>query len=384
MTTPAGVYVHFPWCERRCPYCDFATRAEKPDAIPQTRYTNAVLQEIELRRATGQLDSGHTSVFFGGGTPSLWEPGELARVFKSLDGAADIECTIECNPASLHEERVEAFMQAGINRFSIGTQSLHNEHLKFLGRLHNRQGAIAAISAATKYCERVSADLIFGMPNQTWDELRADVDTLLALGVEHISAYALTIEPQTQFGLLHKKGLLKVSSDDRYATLYDALRDYLEKQGLLHYEVSNYAKPGASSQHNQGYWRAQPYVGLGAAAVGCTRTQHGVYRRTKNRIASDRYLQSLETKTNLEDLADESEDLDNETRARESIMLGLRTNEGADLSRIKTETGIDYQQTHKTVLNQLQEEKRITLTDSTLSVPQEHWFRLDSIVMKFF
>ncbi len=378
-----GAYVHFPWCERRCPYCDFATRAEEPQNIPQTRYTNAVVREVKLRRAAGQLGRPLHSVFFGGGTPSLWAPAELARVVSALGGGQDIERTIECNPHSLDDSAIDALLNAGINRMSIGVQSLQDEQLKFLGRLHDRSRALDAVRSAVKRCGRVSADLIFGMPGHRWEDLRDDASQLIDLGVEHLSTYALTIEPGTQFGLRHKKGLLRVSRDELYADLYERLREHLADQGFVHYEVSNFSRPGAESVHNMGYWQGKAYLGLGAAAVGAF-DQNETRSRSKNAVTPENYLSRIESDGTLKELADEHETLDSLTQCREAIMLGLRTRTGVDMDSVETTTGVEIAREFKDIVSKLQAEGRLELEGSTMRVPPSHWFRLDSIVLHFF
>ena len=217
-----SVYVHFPWCAKKCPYCDFATRAVEPQTIPHEAYADALLRDLEARRESLR-GRRLFSVFFGGGTPSLWSAAALRRTLEGIRGAfasevVDLEITAECNPSSLSEEQAAAFREAGIGRMSIGVQSLREPHLKFLGRLHDADGARRAIRGARATGVAVSADLMFGMRDQR--DILADVDALIAEGLDHVSAYALTIEPGTQFGTLARMGKLEVADEDDYARMF--------------------------------------------------------------------------------------------------------------------------------------------------------------------
>lgn len=268
-----SVYVHFPWCLRKCPYCDFATSPLERDSIPHAGYADALIRELSFR-APHLAKSRLYSVFFGGGTPSLWEPRELGRVLSAIRRASasehpELEITVECNPSSLDEARARGLRDAGVNRLSIGVQSLDDKELAFLGRLHDRNLALKAIEAAQKSFERVSADLMFALPEQPTERFLGYLDTLLGIGLSHISAYALTIEPATPFGAQARKNLLKPAPDEAYATLFERIEQRFSRDGFSHYEVSNYALPGQESRHNQHYWRGGAYLGLGAAAVGC-------------------------------------------------------------------------------------------------------------------
>ena len=274
-----SVYVHFPWCLRKCPYCDFATSPLTREAIPQRAYTDAVVREV-TQRAPALAGARLCSIFFGGGTPSLWEPRELGRVIRAVEAAfaardADVEITVECNPSSLDDERVRALQDVGVNRLSVGVQSLDDAELGFLGRLHDRTGALRALDAAQRHFARVSADLMFALPGQAAERFYGYVEALIGRGLSHVSAYALTIEPATQFGSDARKGLLVAAPDESYATMYEGIEQRFEAAGFAHYEVSNYARPGEESRHNQHYWRGGSYLGLGAAAVGCLATATG-------------------------------------------------------------------------------------------------------------
>ncbi|KYF54629.1 coproporphyrinogen III oxidase, partial [Sorangium cellulosum] len=278
---PITAYVHFPWCLKKCPYCDFVSFAKAREAIDHRGYADAVLAELR-RRADALGERELRSVFFGGGTPSLWEPDEMGRVLAAITAAAgrlspDLEVTVECNPTSLDEQRARAFRAIGVNRLSVGVQGLDAERLRFLGRLHDPDGGLGALAAALRSgMPRVSGDLIYGVAVGTAEQTReqgaeqaaAEARAVAATGVSHISAYSLTIEPGTSFGELARRGRLPLAADDGVADAFFAIDEALEAEGLAHYEVSNYAKPGHEARHNLGYWQGVDYVGLGCAAYG--------------------------------------------------------------------------------------------------------------------
>lgn len=379
---PTSVYVHFPWCLKKCPYCDFNSHRTERDAVPHTAYADAVRRELDVRRTE---DRRLVSVFFGGGTPSLWEPAALGRVLAAVRGAFAaeddaLEVTVECNPTSLDRARAAALREVGVNRLSVGVQSLSEQRLGFLGRLHDGAGALAALEAATAEMERVSGDLIFGVAGQRPDEARDEVQRVLGSGVEHVSAYALTIEPGTQFGELHKKGRLPLAPEDDVADAYLAVEQTLEAAGLVHYEVSNYARPGAEARHNLHYWRGGDYLGLGAGAVGCLSTAGGRAERWRNEPHPERYL----ARAGGEGLEVERETLQREDRARERLMLGLRTSEGVDLDRMRDELDVDLHRSRAAALTKRSARGELSFEGSRLRVPRRHWLGLDGIVLDLF
>ena len=289
--TGLGIYVHFPWCLKKCPYCDFlsvavpskvpgqpVSTAEARAQLPHAAYADAVIQELEIRTAQAWPDGNVPqvrSVFFGGGTPSLWHPRELGRVLKSIQGlfsspkSDNWEVTVECNPTSIDAAHLEALLEQGVNRVSIGVQALDNARLEFLGRLHDGAGGLAAVRTAIDVgVPRVSADLIFGVYKQTPEKALADVEAIAATGVGHISAYSLTIEPGTRFGALDARGKLPLLDDALVAESFEQVSQFLQASGFEHYEISNYARPGLRSVHNVGYWTGRDYLGVGTGAYG--------------------------------------------------------------------------------------------------------------------
>jgi oxygen-independent coproporphyrinogen-3 oxidase len=383
-----SVYIHFPWCLRKCPYCDFATSPIERPQIPHTSYADAVLRELAARVA--QLDADTLaetrlfSVFFGGGTPSLWDPRELGRVLAGIRAAfphqhPDVEITVECNPSSLDLAAAVALEQAGVNRLSVGVQSLDDAELKFLGRLHDRELALRALDAAQTRFTRVSGDLMFGLPEQPAERFYGYVDTLLARGLTHVSAYALTIEPATKFGELSRKGLLKAAPDENYARMFEGVHERFAASGFSHYEVSNYARPGEESRHNQHYWRGGAYLGLGAAAVGCLHSGHEG-RRYRNHPDATRYGERAGTSA----VEVFTEQLSADDVIREAFMLGLRTSEGVDLVALARRTNKNPELGREKVIEKLCARGQLSIANGRMTVPQQRWLWLDGIVAELF
>jgi len=379
--TETSVYVHFPWCARKCPYCDFATEPIRANELPHEAYTDALLRELDLRR-DGLGGRALKSIFFGGGTPSLWEPAALGRALGQIREAFDqvhddAEITVECNPSSLERDQVSRLRELGVNRLSIGVQSLRDPHLRFLGRLHDRERALGALSDAAKEMPRVSADLMFGMPGQTLGELGEDIAQIAELGVRHVSAYALTIEEKTMFGSLHRAGKLRVAPEEQYAELFEHAEHSFNSLGWTHYEVSNYAPPGEESRHNLHYWRGGAYVGLGAAAVGCLDESPGRSVRWRNDPNPQRYLRQ-------EGLEAETEELGPDEIIREALMLGLRTVDGMNVTATERRAGRDPLEGRERETERALERGDLVREGDWLRVPAERWLKLDGIVRDLF
>jgi oxygen-independent coproporphyrinogen-3 oxidase len=377
----ASVYVHFPWCARKCPYCDFATEPVRPKSLPHEAYADAVLRELDAR-APHLSGRELKSVFFGGGTPSLWGPNALRRALEGIRNAFehvrdDLEVTVECNPTSLTRENAALLRAAGVGRLSIGVQSLRDRHLRFLGRLHDAETALAALREATVEMPRTSTDLMFGMPGQTLGELGEDIARIADAGVRHISAYALTIEEGTTFGSLHRAGKLPVAPEEQYAALYEHAEQRFAELGWGHYEVSNYAAEGEESRHNLHYWRGGAYVGLGAAAVGCLDHGPGRAERWRNDPNPGRYLAQTTLRADVEQLGPEE-------IVREALMLGLRTAEGLDLAATEKRAGRNPQAGREREIERAIERGNLVREGNRLRVPQSRWLKLDGIVRDLF
>ncbi len=374
LTASLGVYVHFPWCLVKCPYCDFLSLPAERPAIPHAAYADSVIAELS-RRSSEIGPRRLASVFFGGGTPSLWEPRELGRVLAAIRAAfpseADVEITVECNPTSFDADRARALLDAGVNRVSIGVQSLDTGRLRFLGRLHDAQGALRAVAdAVAAGVPRVSADLVFGVAGESAAAAVDEALRIADLGVTHLSAYALTIEPGTQFGALARKGRLPLATDDSVAESFLALDAALDDRGFEHYEISNYARAGHVAAHNIGYWRGEDYLGLGTGAYG---TVAGT--RYRNTPSPERYLDAAG------DPPRELEVIDAETALRERIMLGLRMSEGLDVAGAARATGaIAWTAERQRAAARLVERGRLARDGDRIWIPRDAWLFTDGTI----
>ena len=388
--TDLGVYVHFPWCLKKCPYCDFLSVAAERPALPHAAYASSVIAELE-RRVRTLGDVRLVSVFFGGGTPSLWEPAELGRVLSRIRelvpcASDDLEITVECNPTSFDAERSHALQAVGVNRVSIGVQGLDAERLQFLGRLHDVESGLTAVrDALDSGMPRVSADFIFGVSGQAADAAAREARIMSELGTTHLSAYALTIEPGTQFGALARKGKLPLLSDSAVADSFLAVEETLERAGFEHYEVSNYAKLGARSRHNVGYWVGRSYLGLGCGAWATLHEGNHRYRY-RNTPAPERYLAaaSMFAQADLSQvspLVANYEVISPETALAERIMLGLRLAEGLDLERSAAELGTELWTPERArARDRLIAQGKLELSGSQVSIPKSHWLLADGII----
>lgn len=379
-----SVYIHFPWCLHKCPYCDFASATVGRREAPGEAYADAVLRELQQRRE--QLgEATLVSVFFGGGTPSLWPPEALGRVLEGIRDAfpyarQPLEVTVECNPTSLDRHKARALRATGVDRLSLGVQSLNDARLRFLGRLHDAPTALQALDDALQEMPRVSADLMFGMPEQTPQDFDDELQRILRMGVSHVSAYALTIEPDTAFGQLQRQGRTLTTDDGSYAETFLQGRGTAEAWGLSHYEVSNYARAGEEARHNQHYWRGGAYLGLGAGAVGCLHERTGRARRYRNDPDPSRYMARAGTPS----VEVFEEHLDGRQMVQEALMLGLRTREGVDLREVEARAGLDPRAERERALEACLARGDVVLEGSRLRVPCERWLHLDSIVAALF
>lgn len=384
-----GVYVHFPWCLQKCPYCDFYSLATERSLIPHAAYADAVVRELERR--AGELPAHRLgSVFFGGGTPSLWDPRELGRVLaaiRRLLPGVDPEVTAECNPSSFDEARAEELLAAGVNRVSLGVQGLDRERLQFLGRLHDAEAALGALRIALNAgFSRVSADFIFGVAEQSPAEARDEVLRIAELGPTHLSAYALTIEPGTRFGALAKAGRLPLLEEDLVARSFDAVREALSGVGFEHYEISNFARSGHYARHNLAVWRGRPYLGLGAGAWGTVRTELGLVRY-RNAPATERYMKSADSGAlwTVSPLVSDSELIGPETALSERILLGLRIKDGIDLDEVASETGAPgFSAERERAVARLCRLGRLEREGSRLRIPASAWLFSDAVVRELF
>lgn len=331
-----GLYIHWPFCQAKCPYCDFNSHVSR--IIDQKQWLNSYLAELDR---VGSETEGRVlnSVFFGGGTPSLMDPDVVAEILSKVrtlwPSANDLEVTLEANPGSVEAGRFAAYRQGGVSRVSMGVQALNDRDLRRLGRIHSVDEAKAAFEIARTTFDRVSFDLIYARQDQTLDAWKAELREALAMAIDHLSLYQLTIETGTAFGDRYAKGKLRgLPEDDLSADMYQVTGDICTEAGLEGYEVSNYAKPGSESRHNQIYWRYGDYVGIGPGAHGRL-TLNGQRYATECWRNPTKWLEAVETQSaenvrraiSLPDQADEM------------MMMGLRLSEGVDLKRWENLSG---------------------------------------------
>jgi oxygen-independent coproporphyrinogen-3 oxidase len=329
--TGLGIYVHWPFCTAKCPYCDFNSHVRVK--IEENVWVDGILRELE-HVAAWQGDGRPIveTIFFGGGTPSLMSGKAVGAVIDKITRlwrtANDVEITLESNPASVEVQRFADYRVVGVNRVSLGVQALNDKDLKMLGRLHDVTEAKAALALAQKTFERVSLDLIYARPDQTEAQWREELREALAFGTEHLSLYQLTIEPATPFATLARTGALRPMDDDRAATLYDITQEMTEAAGRPAYEISNHARPGAESRHNLLYWRYGAYAGVGPGAHG--RLDIGGARvATVTEKLPERWRENV---SRIGHGIIEESKVAHDEAAREHLLMNLRLSEGLDLA----------------------------------------------------
>lgn len=350
-----GVYVHFPYCRSKCPYCDFASTAAK--VIPQARYTKAIVRELETRVACWGLSGREVhSVFLGGGTPSLWAPRFVGEVLEALARtfhlATGLEVTLEANPGAADAERFCGYRAAGVNRLSMGVQSFDPTTLKALGRSHDGPTAVQAYAQArAARFENVSMDFIYGVHGQTLQQVQADAQQAASLGAEHLSAYALTLDRESlaedvPLAKQLVRGEVSLPPDETVVAMQRAIREAYAREGLERYEVSNYALPGFHSRHNALYWTGGEYLALGAGATGFIATADGPLRYANQRSA-ERYLVEVEADGGAIEAS--REPLSREALFEERVAMGLRLTQGIDLTSVCAAFGQDVSRREVTV-----------------------------------
>lgn len=333
---PLSVYVHLPWCVKKCPYCDFNSH-RAPGQLPEQAYVDALL--ADWRMAAAGVRRPIESVFFGGGTPSLFSAASIARILAAIDGitplAGDCEITLEANPGTTERGRFADLRAAGVNRLSLGVQSLDDDCLAALGRIHDAADAEAAIAdARAAGFERLNCDLMFGLPQQTRAGGIADLERLIALDPGHISYYQLTLEPNTPF--FRRPPALP--DDDTVADIFEAGAARLEAAGFTQYEVSAWTRPGVACRHNDNYWRFGDYIGIGAGAHGKLSGDDGAIRRSARLRWPTGYMSVAGTPAALA----EQRTPDAETLRFECLLNALRRRDGLARRDYETRTGLDW------------------------------------------
>jgi oxygen-independent coproporphyrinogen-3 oxidase len=334
VTEPLALYLHWPFCAAKCPYCDFNSHVR--DRIDQPRFRAALRREMaeEAARANAGGRRPLASIFFGGGTPSLMEPETAAELIADaralFDAPDDLEVTLEANPTSVEAAKLRDFRAAGVNRISLGIQALDEAALRFLGRKHDAVQARAALEEGRAIFPRISFDLIYARPGQPEAAWRAELREALALAADHLSLYQLTIEPGTRFATEYARGAFALPDADEAARLYWATVEEAARFGLAPYEVSNYAKPGAESRHNLVYWRYGDYLGIGAGAHQRLMMEGRLLAARRHR-APEEWLARVERDGHART---GEESLSPRDRAREALLMGLRLAEGIDPARL--------------------------------------------------
>jgi len=371
-----GVYVHWPFCLSKCPYCDFNSHV-RHTPIDQDRFARAFAREIETTaaRAPGREVS---SIFLGGGTPSLMQPQTVGAVLDAIAKhwrvAADVEVTLEANPTSVEATRFRGYRGAGVNRVSLGVQALDDASLKALGRLHTAREALDAVAIARTVFDRASFDLIYARPDQTPQMWAAELKQAIGEAAEHLSLYQLTIEPETPFFGLHAAGKLKTPDEATARALYDVTQEICAREGLPSYEISNHARRGAECKHNLVYWRGQEYAGIGPGAHGRLDIDG-----SRHAIATEKRPEAWLMRVEASGHGITTDDvLSSEERADEFLLMGLRLAEGIDPKRYAALSGRPLDPQRVAVLR---EEGAIVVdADGRLRVTQAGFPVLDAVV----
>lgn len=341
-----GIYIHIPFCVKKCPYCDFTSLT--PETLPEDRYIKALIREMEVRKAEVEEEVNVETVYSGGGTPSLLSPDSVKNLLIAISKEFTLkepEITIEANPGTVDLDKLKGYRDAGVNRLSIGIQSLNDRLLSVLGRIHNRKEALNAYeSARSAGFENIGIDLIHSVPGESLSDWEGDLKEAISLRPEHISAYNLTVEEETHFFHQQEKGFLGLPREEEQVAMFLETERILGDAGYEHYEVSNYALPGFRSRHNQIYWKGGEYLGLGVSAHSyisgrwsVVRGQANCGRRAANTSNLEEYFRLIKEKGNA---ITEEEILPRKKAMGEAVFLGLRMMEGIDLSYFKDRFGI--------------------------------------------
>jgi oxygen-independent coproporphyrinogen-3 oxidase len=336
-----GIYIHIPYCVKKCPYCDFNSWGVR-GSLPEEEYTDSILRELELYRREIER-RGCDTVFFGGGTPSIFGPESIGKMISKIceitDAGSDIEITLEVNPKTADLKKLRGFRDAGVNRISVGVQSFSRRKLEFLGRINTPEDGRRILDDVQRAgFWNYNFDLMYGTGGETLEEWRGDLEEAVRFGSSHISAYCLTIEDGTEFGALYKKGKLLLPEEDALSEFISYTTAFLNDAGYGQYEISNYARPGFECRHNLLYWKGEDYLGLGAGAHSHMKTEGFPWgRRWANVKNPASYMKIAgEGRKPL----DFTEELSREEAIEDSIIMGFRLNEGLDMLGLRNNYGV--------------------------------------------
>jgi len=368
----AGIYVHIPFCARRCIYCGFFSTVRENEAA---RYVNALCAELRQRKDYLK-DYPVTTVYFGGGTPSRLSPEQIGQVIDCISSAYGLEnleeFTVECNPDDITPAYISALRRIGVNRISMGVQTFNDDLLRFLGRRHTAAQAISAVQTCRESgISNISIDLMYGLPGQTADIQQHDLQVASGLDVSHVSSYCLSYEEGSPLERMRDDGRITPADDDVCAQMYDRMCAHLQQTGFVHYEISNFCRPGYHSRHNSSYWDGTPYLGIGAGAHSYNGTS-----RQWNPNNLDAYLSGVEQGK----LQYEIENLSETDRYNERIMLSLRTAQGLNLSLLTSQDRLDILESAQNLISN----GSLKLDSDHLSIPEQKMFISDSIISSLF
>jgi len=374
---PLAVYIHWPFCRSKCPYCDFNSHVR--EQIDEQRWTRALLADLK-HQAELAPDREVVSIFFGGGTPSLMPPDTVAALIERVRAlwpiSPDLEVTLEANPNSAEAARFAKFAAAGVNRLSLGVQALDSAALQFLGRRHDRAEALAAIALARDTFPRYSFDLIYARPGQSVAAWEDELEQGLSFAGTHLALYQLTIEPGTAFGNRAERGEILSADEDSAVALYEFTQRRLASAGMPAYEISNHARPGAECRHNLAYWRYEDYLGIGPGAHGRV-TRAGAKLATQQRRAPEAWLAAIEESGSA---FEEMTPISRDASIEEMLMMGLRLAEGIPRPRLEALAERNIEDRFRPALSRLVEGGFVTLTDERLVATAEGRQRLNAVL----
>ncbi|WP_452597518.1 radical SAM family heme chaperone HemW [Pontimicrobium sp. MEBiC01747] len=371
----AGIYIHIPFCKQACHYCDFhfSTSLKKKNEL-----IVALITELELRKHEFKTTTVET-IYFGGGTPSLLSLEELQQIINAVYNNYQVsehpEITLEANPDDLTETIILQLSQSPVNRLSIGVQSFFEADLKLMNRAHDAVEAKKCLEIATQYFNNISLDLIYGIPGSTNAQWKENIETALSFGINHISSYALTVEPKTALASFIKKGIIDNVDDDKAETQFHILIETLKASNFIHYELSNFGKAGFFSKNNSAYWQGKPYIGVGPSAHSFNGKE-----RSWNVRNNSKYIKALESKT----LPSEIETLTITDKYNEYVMTGLRTIWGVSLQKVRHDFGKEYEEYLLKVSKKYITKQLLYIEDSRLLVTAKGKFLSDGIASDLF